>query len=100
MLKKKKIKNSRRRVPSSFQYEGPRVPQVTYREGREGNVFISECLPCPVCEEHAKKNLQFFTVKHSLNADQSLKILEMCVCVYWILAEVWLNLKNKTKTKS
>lgn len=69
---KMKMKNSRRRVRSSFQYEGPRVPQVTYREGREGNVFISECLPCLVCEEHAKTNLQLITVKHSLNADQNL----------------------------
>lgn len=52
----KKFKISRRRVRSSFQYEGPQVPQVTYREGREGNVFISECLCCLVCEEHAKTN--------------------------------------------
>lgn len=72
--KKKSIKNvkiSRRRVRGSFQYEGPQVPQVTYREGREGNVFISECLFCLVCEEKAKIILELIKVKHLLNADQN-----------------------------
>lgn len=35
----------RSRRNRSFHYEGPQVPQVTYRKGREGNAFISKCLP-------------------------------------------------------
>lgn len=38
----------------SFQYEDPQVPQVTYGEGREGNAFVSQCLPSTASPMHAK----------------------------------------------
>lgn len=42
----------------SFQYEGPQVPQVTYGKGREGNAFVSQCLPSVVSSPvHAKIRL-------------------------------------------
>lgn len=43
----------------SFQYEDPRVPQVTYGKGREGNAFVSQCLARRVYSpEHAKISLR------------------------------------------
>lgn len=49
----------RRRVRRnrSFHYEGPQVPQVTYKKGREGNAFISKCLPSMRSPMHAKRCL-------------------------------------------
>lgn len=37
--------------------EGPQVPQVTYGKGREGNAFVSQCLPSTVSPVHAKIRL-------------------------------------------
>lgn len=52
-------KTSRRHIRrnGSFQYEGPQVPQVTYGKGREGNAFVSQCLPSTVSPVHAKIRL-------------------------------------------
>lgn len=50
---------SRRRIRRnrSFHYEDPQVPQVTYKKGREGNAFISKCLPSMKYPMHAKRCL-------------------------------------------
>lgn len=49
----------------SFQYEGPQVPQVTYGKGREGNAFVSQCLPSQVSPVHAKTSLLSLLVLRS-----------------------------------
>lgn len=53
----------------SFQYEGPQVPQVTYGKGREGNAFVSQCLPTVVSSpEHADISLQtLWLIRPSIN---------------------------------
>lgn len=74
-------KTSRRHIRRnrSFQYEGPQVPQVTYGKGREGNAFVSQCLPSMVSPVHAKSSLKSFlvlNVQHSVSAG---------ICLFFII---------------